>query len=103
MPETFENARNKNTVHIILVFQNSPKFLKTFPGCGKSMSLAQIAHFCHDQGYIILNFRKIQDWFLRHQEVSLDKWSILDLCILLNSLLFGQNKLFLRCFTKLFY
>ncbi len=44
-------------------------FLST--GCGKSVLLAHVAHFCHLQNHIILNFRKIQNWLLLHQEVSL--------------------------------
>jgi hypothetical protein len=50
-------------------------FLST--GCGKSVSLAHVAHFCHLQNHIILNFRKIQNWFLLHQEVGLN-WLKLD-------------------------
>jgi len=43
-------------------------------GCGKTTSLLYATDYCHKEGYIILNFYKMRQWYFHYKEMQDSQW-----------------------------
>jgi len=97
LQETAIMVRNP-AIHIMNCIKNSDLnnpavryLVYGMPGCGKSITLAHLTHFGHQEGFITLTMSQIKKWLTRYYEVAPSTYTPGSIDHIVNSNIFLKN------------